>query len=159
MWRVATPNDHPAVVRFYLALNAEDPGPSAPDPARMERTLGYFARDPQRGCCLVLDEGGSIQGYALLVPYWSNERGGFVCCIDEMYVEPGARGRGRGSGLLTSLARGALGWAVPTVALQLEVSSSNPRARALYERYGFTPSGNITLVRALVPPHHEHLIG
>ena len=151
MWRVATPNDHPAVVRSYLALNAEDPGPSPPDPARMERTLGYFGRDPQRGCCIVLDEGGSIQGYALLVPYWSNELGGLVCCIDEMYVEPRARGRGCGSGLLTSLALGALGCGESTVALQLEVSPSNPRARALYERHGFRPSRNATLVRALAP--------
>jgi ribosomal protein S18 acetylase RimI-like enzyme len=148
MWRSATAEDEPAVVRLYLALDAEDPGTVPPDPARAERTLALFRSAPERGSCLVLDEGGGrVDGYALLVPYWSNELGGLVCCLDEIYVARSARGRGRASELLALLATGALpGWR-DVVALQLEVSPTNERARALYERHGLRPIRNVTLRR------------
>lgn len=93
----------------------------------------------------MLGEGGSLQGYALLVPYWSNELGGLVCRIDEMYVRPLARGRGRGSDLLTQVSTGAIGFGDSTVALQLEVSPSNSRAQA---RHG----PNIATWQATRPP-------
>ena len=148
MWRAASPDDHPVVIRFYLALNSEDPGFTPPEPARMSRTLTLFQTDPERGRCVVLDEGESAAGYALLVPYWSNELGGLMCCIDELYVSPPARGRGRAGDLLELLAGGALGWD-DAIALQLGVSPANARARALYERHGFRPMRIATLVRPL----------
>lgn len=152
MWRPSTTDDHPAIIDCYLALDAEDPGVCPADAARMQRTLGLFEHEPGRGRCVVLDEGGSLQGYALLVPYWSNELGGLVCCIDEMYVGPLARGRGRGSDLLTQLSTGTIGFGDSTVALQLEVSPSNSRAQVLYERLGFRQARNATLVRPLKLP-------
>jgi len=136
MWRPAIPEDEPAVVALYLALNAEDPGTIPPDPARPRRTLALFRSAPDRGRCVVLEEGGSVAGYALLVPYWSNELGGVVCSLDELYVAPSARRRGRAGELLDLLAAGALGWP-DSVALHLTVSPSNERARALYARHGF----------------------
>jgi ribosomal protein S18 acetylase RimI-like enzyme len=148
MWRPATVEDEPRVVELYLALNAEDPCPEPPAPARARGTLALFRAEPARGRCLVLDEGGRVEGYALLVPYWSNELGGDLCHLDEVYVAPAARGRGRGGELIALLAAGAFCWP-GTVALQLEVSPSNRRARALYERHGFAPVRNATLRRAL----------
>jgi hypothetical protein len=88
VWRAATQDDDPEVVSLYLALESEDPGPAGADSARALRTLRLFQSAPERGRCVVLDEGGRIDGYALLVPYWSNELGGLVCCVDEMYVAP-----------------------------------------------------------------------
>lgn len=152
MWRAATPNDDPAIVGFYLALNTEDPGMVLPDPARMRRTLALLRRIPERGRCVVLDEGGNTLGYALLIPYWSNEIGGLVCCIDELYVAASGRGRGHGGELLELLAERALGWG-EAVALLIGVSPANARARALYERHRFQPMKNASLVRTLAPPH------
>ena len=149
MWRSASAEDDAAIVRLYVALNAEDPGTTRVDPAQAQRTLALFRSAPERGQCVVLDEGtGNIEGYALLVPYWSNELGGLVCCLDEMYVAPPARGRGRGSELLDLLAMGVHGWR-DAVALELEVSPANERARTLYERHGFRPVRNATLRRTV----------
>lgn len=151
MWRPATPEDQDRVVELYLALYREDPGSVSPDPSRARRTLELFRGAPARGRCLVLEETGIVEGYALLVPYWSNELGGLICTIDELYVGPGARGRGRATELLGSLASGAWGWDAP-VALELEVSRSNPRGRALYLRSGFRRVENETLRKLLNPP-------
>jgi GNAT superfamily N-acetyltransferase len=148
MWRPATAEDDLRVVELYLALNAEDPCDEPPDPARARATLALFRSEPARGRCLVLDEGGRVKGYALLVPYWSNELGGDLCHLDEVYVTADARGRGRGGELIALLAEGAFTWP-GTVALQLEVSPSNRRARALYERHGFAPIRNATLRRVI----------
>jgi len=144
MWRPAIPEDEARVVELYLALYREDPGSVPPDPSRARGTLELFRGAPARGLCLVLEEAGEVEGYALLVPYWSNELGGLICTIDEVYVAPGARGRGRASELVELLASGALGWGAP-VALELEVSRANARGRALYVRSGFRPVENETL--------------
>lgn len=149
MWRAATPEDHPRLVELYLALNEEDPCEAPPAPSRMLRTLEVFGADPARGLCLVLDGGaGELQGYALVVSYWSNELGGNLTHLDEVYVAPAARGRGAGAELIALLADGRVGWP-ETVGLQLEVSPANRRARALYERSGFQAIRNLTLRRRL----------
>jgi len=136
------------VIELYLALYREDPGSVPPDPSRARRTLEVFRGAPARGRCLVLEEAAGVEGYALLVPYWSNELGGLICTIDELYVEPRARGRGRATELLALLEAGALGWE-PPVALELEVSRANARGRALYLRAGFRAVENETLRKAL----------
>lgn len=144
MWRAATPADEPRVVELYLALDAEDPGAVPADPERPRRTLALFRAHPERGRCLVLEEDATVRGYALLVPYWSNELGGMICHVDELYVAPAARGHGHARALLASLRSGAVGWP-GTVAIQLEVSPSNVRARALYEGEGFAPVRNASM--------------
>jgi GNAT superfamily N-acetyltransferase len=56
-----------------------------------------------------------------------------------MYVRPRARGRGVGEALVASV----IGWARDQNAarVHLWVTETNPHARALYERLGFTPTG------------------
>lgn len=146
MWREATPEDDDRVMELSVALYREDPCAVPPDAARTRRTLEVFRRAPARGRCLVLEEGGGVAGYALLVPYWSCELDGLICTVDELYVAPAARGRGRATELLGLLSAGALGWEAP-VALELEVSRANRRGRALYLRAGFRPIDNETLRR------------
>ena len=148
MWRAATLEDDDRVVQLYLALYREDPGTIPPDASRARRTLERFRSVPDRGRCLVLDEAGAIEGYALLVPYWSNELGGSICTIDELYVSPNVRGRGRATELVGMLEAGSLGSEAP-VALELEVSRANPRGRALYVRTGFRPVENETMRKLL----------
>jgi ribosomal protein S18 acetylase RimI-like enzyme len=74
----------------------------------------------------------------LLISFWSNELGGEVCNIDELFVAPEYRGRGVATALLERLAEGEESlWPVRPAALALEVTPQNERARALYERLGF----------------------
>jgi len=63
--------------------------------------------------------------------------------LDGICVDHAARGRGIGSALLSAAADRARKIGASTV--QLSVIDANPRARALYERHGFTPVGHGSL--------------
>lgn len=151
MWRPWNPEDAERVVALCLALYAEDPPTVPVGEAQVRRTLERFRDRPDRGLVAVLEVGGTVAGYALLVPWWSNELGGEVCQVDELYVAPEARGSGLGTALLRDLAAGAGPFPVRFVALQLEVTPDNRRARALYERLGFEPMRNLSMRRLLLP--------
>jgi ribosomal protein S18 acetylase RimI-like enzyme len=128
-----------------LALYAEDPSPLHVSAAQVRVTLERFRREPVRGCALVLEVDGARAGYALLVSFWSNELGGEICTIDELYVAPAHRSRRYGTRLIESLIAGGSLWFPSAVALELEVSPDNPRASALYERLGFRAKRNSTM--------------
>jgi ribosomal protein S18 acetylase RimI-like enzyme len=144
-WRIAGANEDSAIVAMSLALYAHDPPPRGVSAAQVRSTLDAFRAEPVRGRAVVLDENGTIAGYAFLVSFWSNELGGEVCTIDELYVKPGSRRRGHSTALVRSLRHDRSLWPSRPVALELEVSPANQRARALYDRLGFRPRHNTTL--------------
>jgi GNAT superfamily N-acetyltransferase len=146
-WRAARPEDAAAIVALSLALHREDPGPTPVGDAQVRRTLDVLRREPWRGRAVVLDVDGRPAGYALLVAFWSNELGGEVCEVDELFVEPALRGRGFGSMLFEAIARGDL-WTTNAVAIALGVTPGNANARRLYERVGFAAVG-VAMVRRL----------
>jgi GNAT superfamily N-acetyltransferase len=76
---------------------------------------------------------------------YSNELGGVICIIDELYVAPARRSRGYATALVTSLLDGGSLWSRQPVALELEVAPENSRAFALYERLGFRIKRNTTM--------------
>ncbi len=92
-WRPAEPTDDDAIVLLCMALFREDPSPHAPSPDHARRTLAAYRAQPVRGRAVVLDGADGVVGYAFLASFWSNELGGEVCVIDELYV--GARARPR----------------------------------------------------------------
>jgi ribosomal protein S18 acetylase RimI-like enzyme len=155
-WRVARADDHDAIVAMSLALFTEDPSVHVVTARSVRRTLKTLAAEPARGLVVVADGAagvsvdGGVVAYALLVSFWSNELGGEVCTIDELYVRPGARNAGLGSMLIQALSAGRIKRFTKAVALELEVTSKNLRARALYERLGFRLRKNacLRLVRA-----------
>ncbi|MGO3834532.1 GNAT family N-acetyltransferase [Leucobacter sp. UCMA 4100] len=63
--------------------------------------------------------------------------------LDGICVDQAARGRGIGSSLLEAAANKARQTGAKTV--KLSVIDKNSRARALYERHGFKPTGHETL--------------
>lgn len=63
--------------------------------------------------------------------------------LDGISVDPSARGRGVGTALLSAAVDKAR--RIGARALSLSVVDANHRARALYERQGFTPTGGGTL--------------
>lgn len=141
-WRESRGDEHGDIAALMLSLYEEDP---APTPMTRERglcTLQRLAREPSRGLALAYDRGVGVEGYALLCSFWSNELGGEVCIVDELYVAPGARGRGAATGLLEGLVRGQWPWFQAAVAVELEVTPGNAKARALYERLGFAAYKN-----------------
>ncbi len=145
MWRLASRADDDVVIGMCLSLNREDPGPRPVRAEQVLRTLRTLRGEPHRGRALVLELEGRVVGYALLIPYWSNELGGEVCSVDELYVAPGLRGTGLATSFLRSLHEDRSLWPRRPAALAIGVSAANVRARALYERVGFT-AANLTLI-------------
>lgn len=132
-----------AVVAMMRGLYAEDPAAAPVDAARFPETIRVLLAHPERGRIVILMEAADVRGYALLIPYWSNEFGGTLLFIDELFVLPDVRGRGLGRGLVE--------WVkaerpYDAVAVLLEVSPANVRARRLYESLGFVARANALLV-------------
>ena len=146
--RAAAATDHDVVERMMLALYAEDPSPYAMTGAKARATL--MALHGERGRVVVLLVDDAVAGYALLCSFWSNEIGGALCVIDEIYVDAPWRGRGVATWLITSLLDRSTPWFRDAVALELEVTPQNAKARALYARLGFRDVKN-AMMRARVP--------
>jgi GNAT superfamily N-acetyltransferase len=138
MWRPARSEDGEAIVSMCLALYREDPGFAMVEAEGVRQTLAVFERQPGRGRAVVAEVGGRVVGYAFLVPFWSNEQGGEICEVDELYVRPDLRGEGLGSALFGAIDAEHFGSFAGTA---LGVTPGNARARRLYERLGFRAVG------------------
>lgn len=145
MWRLARPDDDDALVELCLGLYRDDPGSRPVGPQEMRTTLITLRREPWRGRAVVAEVEGGLVGYALLISFWSNELGGEVCDIDELFVAPAHRGRGHATALFAAIDEGGL-WPSTPVALALGTTPGNAAARRLYERLGFAPVG-VSMVR------------
>ncbi len=104
---------------------------------RIELLLKELLEGPaERGATWVAESQGALTGYLIVVLVMSVEHQGLMGEIDEFFVLPEARARGIGARLLAAaeaalVQRGC-------VRLQLQLASRNARARAFYERLGFT---------------------
>jgi ribosomal protein S18 acetylase RimI-like enzyme len=150
MWRPATEHDDDVVVELCIRLYEEDPGPLAGDGRFLRETLARLRREPWRGRPVVLDVSHQVAGYALLIAYWSNELGGEVCAVDELYVAHDFRSRGHGAALIQAIERGTV-WPAPVAAIALGVTPGNTRALRLYERLGFAAIG-VSMAKRILPP-------
>jgi ribosomal protein S18 acetylase RimI-like enzyme len=140
--------DRPAgeVIAMMRALFDEDPPSSPVDPTRFPATVETLLAEPSRGTILVIEERAVTRGYAILIPYWSNEFGGTIVYVDELFVMPEARNRGIAHQLFEFLSRTK---PFGAIALALEVSPANERAQRLYTSIGFSTRRNSTLIRRL----------
>lgn len=136
--------DLPEVERMVLALYEEDPCPEPMTPAKIRTTARELSSHPDKGEIVVFEAGGSIVGYAIVAYRWSNECGGDIAHVDELYVKPAWRGKGIASAFLEHAA-GMRSGGVRGV--QLEAHPENVRALALYRARGFEPVGNVWLFR------------
>ncbi len=127
MIRTATSEDLPLVQRLFRAFNDEIPDAAWRDDDREEDTAALEQAIADDVVLLADDIGLAV----------ATKTGAKLGFLDILYVEPEARGSGVAAELLRETAsalrdRGA-------EVLELEVLQSNERARAVYERWGFSP--------------------
>jgi GNAT superfamily N-acetyltransferase len=75
-----------------------------------------------------------IAGFATSAIKWSMLRGGRVALLDDLFVDPAARGAGLADRLIDACAD--WGRAHDAVALEWQTALDNERAKAVYERVG-----------------------
>ena len=144
--RMTTLEDQKEVVAMMRLLYEEDPAAAKVDDSRFPSTIERLVGDASAGQVVLFREGSDLRGYALLIPFWSNELGGTVLFVDELFVLAGFRNRGIGRAFFRYLERER---PFEPVALGLGVSPRNTRARRLYESLGFRELRNATLLRTL----------
>ena len=127
---------------FYSGEAALKPIPSA----QMKATFDAVISGSPYVRGFILDQDGNAAGYGLVYPFYSNEAGGLCLMLDEIYVRPEFQGRGFGSQYLREV---AAAFGPEAVGLKLEICPRNPRARALYERSGFSVLGYDSMIKPL----------
>jgi ribosomal protein S18 acetylase RimI-like enzyme len=125
------------VANLMKALYSEDPEGHPLPEAHISRTFEHLSAHPDYGTILVFEYEKQIIGYAVLINFWSNEYGGIVLSIDELYIVPEFRSKGIATHFILFLHDTKSNDAV---ALELEVIPYNTRALKLYEKIGFETS-------------------
>ena len=91
---------------------------------------------------VILEKNGETAGYSLLNFSWSQEAGGKVVWVEELYVKPEFQGQGLGKVFFAYLQAN-----YPAARYRLEVEPENERAVGLYKKTGFEvlPYGQMIL--------------
>ena len=134
--------DLSALSDMIHALYREDPGGETIDDRKITDTVNEHTIHPEKLNIIIFEDDDQILGYALLVYAWSNEYGGDILHVDELYVQEAYRDQGIGAAFFHFIEE-----TMSPAALQLEVAPSNRKALVLYNRLGFIPSGNTHLIK------------
>ena len=126
-------------------LYREDPSTKQISDKKISKTFRKLRDKPDKGKIVIFEDEKELVGYAILIPYWSNEYGGNILHIDELYVKADYRDRGVATSFLKQLVRRNH----DAVALQLEVTPSNTRALNYYQKLGFRKTKNSHLIRTI----------
>ena len=154
--RLARPDDLGRVWELLLGLAAYErlENQVAGRPEHLGRDL--FGPRPLIGCA-VAEASGRLVGYALYYPVYSSFRTAKAMWLEDLFVEPEARGRGAGRDLLAFVARTALERGCQ--ALDWLVLDWNRRSIEFYERLGARPADGGWLEYGLDPAAMRALAG
>ena len=107
----------------------------------IERTFEQLMSGTPYAVCYINERDGKTAGYLLTAETWSQEGGGPVCWIEEIYAKPEFRGCGIGSELIKHVLSQK-----KYARFRLETEPDNSRAVKLYRRCGFDDMGYIPYV-------------
>lgn len=83
---------------------------------------------------LMVEWDGQAVGYGILALTWSNEAGGMVVWLEELYISPAFQGRGLGKEFFAYVEEQ---YAHKALRFRLEVTHDNTSAIRLYHRLGY----------------------
>lgn len=122
----------------YIAMSKEFYSSEAVHQAVPEKHFSDTFRELMRSdtytTAYILETNHETAGYALLAKTFSQEAGGMVIWLDELYVRPAYRNCGLGHEFFTYLRNKKS----PEIKrIRLEVEADNTKAISLYKRMGF----------------------
>ncbi len=146
--RTAGPDDAATILRFIHALAVYEREPDAVEATESGLRDQLAADHPPFGCLLAshtVDGAARDVGMALWFPTYSTWTGTPGIHLEDLYVEPAARGNGAGIALLRALADEVVrrGWG----RLEWAVLDWNQPAIDFYERVGAAPMADWTTWR------------
>ncbi len=101
-----------------------------------QRTFDALMAHTPFAAAHLIEQDGETAGYALLAKSFSQEAGGVVIWIEELYIRPQFQGKGLGTAFFRFLEAQNDG---TVKRYRLEYEPDNVRGAALYRRLGFTP--------------------
>ena len=140
--RLAGPDDLPMLDAGLRALSADLGHDHRAGLAELH-LAGFGAHPAFLG--LLAEDAGALAGVALCSPLFSTTRGAAGVHVSDLWVAAGWRGQGLGVRLLAAARdEGAARWGAGF--LRLGVAPGNAHARAFYDRLGFTPAMDETMM-------------
>ena len=103
------------------------------DSSHFDKTFAELMRSDERIVCYIAESDGEIAGYALIARFFSQEAGGEVAWLDEIYIRDGFRGKGAGTAIINKVFEEF----EDAAAFRLEIEPENEGAERLYKRLGF----------------------
>ena len=141
-YRPITPTDVPGFLKLAAGRFREE-APETPISAeQILLTVRELQRHKEKGSILVFEREECLVGYCILIPCWSNTRGGMLLVIDELYVAPAQREQGIAEDFITLLKKAA---PRDCVGLRLEVPRGGRKAMSSWRNLGFDESERATL--------------
>lgn len=139
-------NHYTEVFQMMLSLYEDSIQQQQMSEDKIKKTLNIIPSHPQLGKILLFSIESKLVGYALLINYWSNEYGGNILYVDELFVKSDYRSLGIGSTFFKYLEQHV---DKHTVALCLETSPKNTKAQLFYEKNNFEIYENIFYFKEL----------
>jgi len=131
-------NDFNELCRMVFSLYREDPEGQPISAANINLTICESIDFPEKLRIVMICADEEAIGYCILVFYWSNEYGGDILSIDEIYIKEEYRNQSIASDFISGLADASGSIA----AVAVDTTPSNSAATRLYERLGFKTSPN-----------------
>ncbi|MBX9691480.1 MAG: GNAT family N-acetyltransferase, partial [Cyanobacteria bacterium] len=112
----------------------------------MRKNVDKLIQQSDLGEVLIIRNGVSVIGYAIIVYFYSLELGGLSALLDEFFIKESCRSQGFGNIAMTELFD--LCRQKGLAAVQLEVLNQNAHAKSLYLKKGFTVRDRSLMVRS-----------
>lgn len=137
IYRQFSVGDKKILTEMIFALYHEDPEGEPISMGKIDKTIHELSEFPEKGRIIIFEHNRTPVGYSILINYWSNEYGGTVLAVDELYVRPEWRRTGVASAFIQDI---ILQNKHGIAAIMLDVMPANRIARRFYEQCGFTLS-------------------
>ncbi|NRB46635.1 MAG: GNAT family N-acetyltransferase [Saprospiraceae bacterium] len=137
-FRLFQPADEAELQRMIAQFYAEEAAGGPINEEKVKRTINVLGKPGQAGAILIAENGEGILGYAIVIHYWSNEFGGWLTFLDELFIDQTYRNLGLGTKFTQFIMHE---YGTEIIGVGLEVEPNNTRALQLYERLGFESDG------------------
>ncbi|KAB3529421.1 GNAT family N-acetyltransferase [Alkaliphilus serpentinus] len=144
-YREYNSRDEEELKQMIRGLYKEDQEREEIDDIKIHKTIREFMKNPSKLKIIIISYDNHVVGYSILIPFWSNEYGGNIIHIDELFI----KGKYRNQGIGRDFIKNSKEFFEEVAALAMEVTSANRRALSLYRSLGFLEGNNKHLIYKL----------